>query len=902
MPHDAMPLERQIEDLRAALETLQGQLSWMESALDASKAALPPLLSEVGGLEQALTVARARIESLERRLAATEEASRAADTLQTARADALSHALAARQRALDEAVRRANGLEQALQEQQHTAMTLRVALAAARGEASRVVQSKTWRLTAPARRLGALAGKVSSRGQSRRALALLRSSDLFDAAWYLRQYPDVAAAGEDPVDHYFHHGAREGRDPGPRFSTLWYLAHYTDVAAAGVNPLIHYLEHGALEGRSVQPPTAPRGGAQAAPLPPDPAELQRFEALRPLLATGALNACWYGGERLEPSELPALSPGQWEALRESAQALDAADTARLAAYAAHDGPDEGGAPPGLLRSLVPHQAIAAALSRTKPPPGTRPSSDRPSFSVVTPFHRHLKHFAACAQSVWELARRSQGAALEWLVLNDDPGVSREELTRLIPEGLRARVLSDGANRGIVARLNQGITEAQHEWVLFLDCDDLIAPDAAGVLARYIARFPLCRYISSGMADLAEDGALLRYRLRDRGPAGLLSDGMTAGHLKAVRRDAFEAYGLLEEAFQGCQDYDFALRMAFAEPLLYIPEVLYSYRWHTASQSVAQSRRQTRIAGQVVRHHVRRFLAGPGSAGEAAPAPVPLAQRGAAILRTQGTRNELLREAVASVLSQDPPMAPVVVVHGDASAHSEVTRAVAPLGERVVVLHASDLRRRRGYPLNLALQHLYDTDPGLGFLAFLDDDDIFYPFFSKTMTEALAATGADLVHAASNKRVPWVAAEPAYQPLPAPCLLAGNFIPINAYAVRFERLRVARVLFDEQVDYLEDWGFLVRCLDAGLRFQPIHDVLSEFRIVSDGNSATKQKPALWARSKDVVLKDVACVLERYGKRALLAQLFAFPGGFESAGPFELELLEETRKLLCDGGSL
>ncbi|MCE9622755.1 MAG: glycosyltransferase family 4 protein [Actinomycetia bacterium] len=37
----------------------------------------------------------------------------------------------------------------------------------------------------------------------------------FDAGWYLRVYPDVAAAGMDPLEHYLSSGCDEGRLPGP---------------------------------------------------------------------------------------------------------------------------------------------------------------------------------------------------------------------------------------------------------------------------------------------------------------------------------------------------------------------------------------------------------------------------------------------------------------------------------------------------------------------------------------------------------------------------------------------------------------------------------------------------------------------------------------------------------------
>ena len=76
---------------------------------------------------------------------------------------------------------------------------------------------------------------------------------LFDAAWYLGQYPEVAALDCDPLTHYLRWGAHEGRDPNPVFNTAWYLANNPNVAAADLNPLEHYFDFGAREGRDPSP-------------------------------------------------------------------------------------------------------------------------------------------------------------------------------------------------------------------------------------------------------------------------------------------------------------------------------------------------------------------------------------------------------------------------------------------------------------------------------------------------------------------------------------------------------------------------------------------------------------------------------------------------------------------------
>jgi len=144
----------------------------------------------------------------------------------------------------------------------------RHAVAAAQLDEARLALAK-WRSSPAARSAAWLArtfspGKwrtgASKRAKARQAIHIVRESDLFDADWYLARYPDVAAAGLDPAEHFVLHGWREGREPGPNFSTTAYLKAHDDVASAGINPLLHYLEHGRSEGRETVSfvPAAPR--------------------------------------------------------------------------------------------------------------------------------------------------------------------------------------------------------------------------------------------------------------------------------------------------------------------------------------------------------------------------------------------------------------------------------------------------------------------------------------------------------------------------------------------------------------------------------------------------------------------------------------------------------------------
>jgi hypothetical protein len=83
--------------------------------------------------------------------------------------------------------------------------------------------------------------------------ALRPPAALFDAEWYLRQNPDVAQKGLDPLGHYLHVGAKEGRAPHPLFDPKFYLKTYPDAAISGLPPLQHYLTEGWRKGYRPNP-------------------------------------------------------------------------------------------------------------------------------------------------------------------------------------------------------------------------------------------------------------------------------------------------------------------------------------------------------------------------------------------------------------------------------------------------------------------------------------------------------------------------------------------------------------------------------------------------------------------------------------------------------------------------
>ena len=99
---------------------------------------------------------------------------------------------------------------------------------------------------------GAKEGRNTTRGNnidSNKEIKTIRESGLFDADYYLRTNPDVQSAGINPIEHYYFHGWKEGRNPSAKFTTNYYLEAYQDIQLLGTNPLLHYIRFGQYEGR-----------------------------------------------------------------------------------------------------------------------------------------------------------------------------------------------------------------------------------------------------------------------------------------------------------------------------------------------------------------------------------------------------------------------------------------------------------------------------------------------------------------------------------------------------------------------------------------------------------------------------------------------------------------------------
>ena len=228
---------------------------------------------------------------------------------------------------------------------------------------------------------------------------------------------------------------------------------------------------------------------------------------------------------------------------------------------------------------------AEEVARVPPGPRTPPAPPRPSgaplISVLTPVHdpppAMLEEAIASVRGQtftdWELCLVDDGST--------DPEVIAV-LERNATSDPRIRVKRRPTAAGISATTNAALDLAIGEYIALLDHDDTLVPDALQHVADQIARQPDLDMIYSD-EDVVRDGGLIEHHPKPGWSPEHMSALMYTCHLGVYRRTLARDIGGFRSQFDGCQDYDFVLRlMERTERITHIPQFLYHWRAHAMS--------------------------------------------------------------------------------------------------------------------------------------------------------------------------------------------------------------------------------------------------------------------------------------------------------------------------------
>lgn len=237
------------------------------------------------------------------------------------------------------------------------------------------------------------------------------------------------------------------------------------------------------------------------------------------------------------------------------------------------------------------------------------TTDGPTFAIVMPvFNPPVKFLAEALNSVvnqwysdWEIIICDDGSRNAWF--------ADEEIGRLL-EDRRVRVIFADNNRGISAATNAAIDESVAKWVVFMDQDDLLSPDALAHVSTAIVHNPSARLIYSDEDSIDASGARSMPYFKPQLVRELLVSQNVVNHLCAVRRDVVRQVGGLRSEFDGSQDWDLMLRvfeLLGDKEIVHVPHILYHWRKSSGTFSSSEATMATAyLAGlKTVREAIHR---------------------------------------------------------------------------------------------------------------------------------------------------------------------------------------------------------------------------------------------------------------------------------------------------------
>lgn len=216
---------------------------------------------------------------------------------------------------------------------------------------------------------------------------------------------------------------------------------------------------------------------------------------------------------------------------------------------------------------------------------TKLDSQRPEIGIVVTAHNYGRFLEQCIQSVI-----GQQNAPTWcmVIVDDASSDGTPEILRHYTTDSRIKSLRL-TGEGLARASNRGIAEMDTPWVLRLDADDWLMPEALRRLHGHAISFDsdiaygdlhLVNQQGSDIGVLSQSDDIIGSAL-ERSPVG---SGMI------YRRDVWQSVGGYDESLYYQEDFDFWLKAVEKFTYTHVPGAYYAYRQHGSSMSTNRSPR------------------------------------------------------------------------------------------------------------------------------------------------------------------------------------------------------------------------------------------------------------------------------------------------------------------------
>ena len=204
-------------------------------------------------------------------------------------------------------------------------------------------------------------------------------------------------------------------------------------------------------------------------------------------------------------------------------------------------------------------------------------------SIIIPCYNQSRFLGEAIESV----QKQTHDRYEIIVVNDGSSDNTSEAAGKFPDVC----LIEQKNAGLAEARNGGLKKSKGEFVIFLDADDRLLPNALEIGLKAFEKHPECAFVSGFCKFISSNGSPLDYlkqpRFDDKTDhyAALLENSYIWSPANVVyRRKVFEQTDGFNASVNAAADYELYLRIARQFPVYQHGEIVAEYRKHTANMS------------------------------------------------------------------------------------------------------------------------------------------------------------------------------------------------------------------------------------------------------------------------------------------------------------------------------
>jgi glycosyltransferase involved in cell wall biosynthesis len=237
-------------------------------------------------------------------------------------------------------------------------------------------------------------------------------------------------------------------------------------------------------------------------------------------------------------------------------------------------------------------------------------SQDPLVSVIIPCYNG----EAFLKEAIESALAQSYHRVEVIVVDDGSTDSSSEIAQKLP----VRYIRQ-PNRGLTVSRNLGVSASKGSYIVFLDADDRLKPEAIETGLRVLTEHPECAMAVGDHLFVSKDGSHLADSRKDCVAAHHYEALLRSNFIEMIssalfRRSVLDEVGGFDPGLRVAEDYELYLRIARNYPICCHSTVIAEYRMHQANAShnselmLTMTLQVLRSQASYIRGDVRRLFA------------------------------------------------------------------------------------------------------------------------------------------------------------------------------------------------------------------------------------------------------------------------------------------------------